>query len=282
MRKLSHRKKRNVGLVYEFLTREVSSAVVAGEPQRAAVALEIVAKHLGERSALYEELSLHRSVMESRGVSERLARRIVDELKTAGIRLATKSVIREQAKTDLIHEMNRRLGKDVFDRYRIPDYTAHASVNILMSRGLNSRIDEGVEVARVEDHLIEFLKSSPGAVAKYDADATMFAYKTAVGLFENEIGRELDDAQNSLLKEYTRVSLGGNRAPFVRTFEKQRDSLMRSLQQARLDETFQKDEEMAQKLDEAIRDLSALDANRGEEAVESLMLYHNLRREIES
>lgn len=282
MRKLSHRKKRNIGLVYEFLTREVTNAVVSGDPQRGAIALEIIAKHLGDGTVLHEELSLHRSVIESRGVSERLARKIVDELKVAGIRLASRSVIREQAKTALIHEMNRRLGQDVFDRFRIPDYTAHASIGILMSRGLNSRIDEGVEVARVEEHLLEFLTGRPDAAAKYDPHASMFAYKTAVGLFEKEIGRELSRPQMDLLHEYTRVTLGGNPAPFRRTFERQRAELTEALRVARVDEVFKSDNEMAKRLDEAIGELSRLNPDSGDAAIESLMLYHNLRQEIES
>jgi hypothetical protein len=282
MRKLSHNKKRNLGLVYEFLTREVSSSVVNGDRKRAADALGIISTHLAEGTALHEELSLHRSVMESRGVSEKLARRIVDELKSAGLRLAARSVIREKAKAELIHEMNRTLGRDVFDRYRIPEYTAHASVNILMSRGLNARLDESVEVARVEEHLVEFLSNKPAEAPRYDADATMFAYKTAVGLFEKEIGRDLDKPQAELLREFVRVELGGNPAPFKRTFDKQKADLASRLKAARIDEAFQADADMTSRLNEAIADMSGLSADSGEAAVEALMLYHNLRREIES
>lgn len=280
MKKLSHNKKRNVGLVYEFLTREVSAAVVAKDTPRAARALGVVADHLSEGSALVDELSLHRSVMGSRGVPERLARRIVDELKAAGIRMGSRRDVRDAAKSNLIHEMNRQLGRDIFDRYRIPDYTAHASISILMSRGIDSRLDEGVDVARVEDHLIEFLTAPAGAV-RFDRDANLLAYTKAVGLFEREYGGELDGDQGELLREYVKVSLGGNRAPFERTFERQRTNLRELLKFRRLDEAFRADTDMAGRLDEAIGDLDSLDSSV-DESVERLMLYHNLKREIES
>lgn len=281
MQKLRHNKKRNLGLVYEFLTREVSSALVAGDRGRAAKAMGIIAKHLSEGSELHEELSLHRQVIESRGVSERLARRIIDELKAAGIRFAARASRREIAKSALIHEMNRTFGKDVFDRYRIADYTAHASVNILMSRGMDARLDEAVDAARVEEHLLEFLTRKADGPIKFDRDASLYAYKTAVGLFEQEYGKELSAPQATLLKEYVRVSLGGNPAPFRRTFEKQRGELREVLRHCRVDEVFKSDTEMSARLDEAIAGLDALDSS-AEESVERLMLYHNLRKEIES
>lgn len=282
MRKLSHNKKRNVGLVYEFLSREVAAAVVAKDGTRAARALAVMEGHLSDGSTLFPELSLHRQVMVTRGVSERLARRIVDELKAAGIRSAPQRTLIESAKSDLIHEMNREVGRDIFDRYRIPDYTAHASVGILMGRGLGGPLDEGVELARVEDHLIGFLTSEAGAGVRYDPDASLYAYRTAVGLFEQQFGRELLPEQSELLREYVRVSLGGNPAPFERAFERQRRSLTEVLRARRADEVFKTDPEMAKRLDEALADLSALPVRSDDDSVERLMLYHNLQREIES
>lgn len=280
-RNLKHNKRRNVGLVYEFLTREVSSALVAGDRTRAAKAVEVIARHLSAGSALYEELSLHRQVMETRGVSERLAKKIIDELKAAGIKFAGNAARREAAKSALIHEMNKKFGQDIFDRYRIGDYTAHASINIIMSRGVGSRVDESIDAAKVEEHLTEFLTTKPSEASKFDRDASLYAYKTAVGLFEQEYGKELSDQQTALLREYVRVSLGGNPAPFHRTFEKQRNELREVLKHRRTDEVFKTDAEMMARLDEAIACIDSLDS-KNEESVERLMLYHNLRKEIES
>lgn len=282
MRKLSHNKKRTVGLVYEFLTREVTRSVVGRDSKQAAAACLVLSGHLSEGCALFPELSLHRQVISTRGVSERLARRVVDELKAAGIRSAARHQLIERSKSDLIHEMNRSLGKDIFDRYRIPDYTAHASVGILLARGLNGQLDEGIEIAKIEDHLIGYMMSEAVAGQRYDQDATLYAYRTAVGLFEQEFGRELSPLQSELLREYLRVSLGGNPAPFERTFERQRTSLREVLRARRSDGVFTGDVEMSRCLDEAISELSDLPARPTDESVERMMLFHNLQREIES
>jgi hypothetical protein len=282
MRKLSHNKRRNAGLVYEFLTREVTDAVVSRDSGRAASALALISGHLAEGRPLFPELSLHRQVMGTRGVSERLARRVVDELKAAGIRNSARRHIYESAKSDLIHEMNRSLGRSVFDRHRVPDYTAHASVGILLARGLSGTIDEGVEVAKVEDHLIGYMTSEGSDGPRFDPDASLYAYRTAVSLFEREFGRELSSPQAELLREYVRVSLGGNPAPFERTFERQRGALREVLRARRSDEAFVGDADMARRLDEAISELSVLAALPDDASVERLMLFHNLQREIES
>lgn len=282
MVKLRHNKRRNCGLVYEFLTRELSSAVVASNASRGADILGIISKYLGEGSILHEELGLHRQIMESRGVSERLARRIVDDMRAAGIRLSARGMIRDRAKTDMIHEINRSLGSELFDRHRIPDYTAHASVGIILSQGLGSRLDESVEVSKVQEHLMAFLMSKPSASVAYDPDATLYAYNAATKLFENEIGTELDERQSDLLREYVKVSLGGNPAPFERTFEKHRKALTEDLKFKRHDDVFKEDKSMGARLDEAIKELGSLKASVDDESVERLMLFHQLRREIES
>lgn len=282
MRKLSHNKKRNMGLVYEFLTREVTEAAVARDSSRGAAALAILSGHLSEGRPLHPELSLHRQVIGTRGVGQSLAQRIVDELKAAGIRSHSRRHLIEAAKSELIHEMNRTLGRDVFDRYRIPDYTAHASIGILLSRGLSGQLDEGIELARLEEHLVSYMTGGPVEGPRYDREATLYAYRTALGLFEQQVGRELSPPQSDLLREYVRVSLGGNPAPFERTFDRQRRSLREVLRARRSDEVFSSDAEMAGRLDEAIVGLDSLSASADDESVERLMLYHNLQREIES
>lgn len=282
MRKLSHNKKRNLSLVYEFLTREVSAATIDRDPGRAAEALDIIRSYLGEGCVLHEELMLQRNVMETRGVSRQLAQRIVDSLKASALRLSATAVLRERAKSEMIHEMNRRLGRDIFDRYRIPDYTAHASCNIVLSRGLGSRIEESVDAAKIEEHLVGYLMSPPSQPRRFDPNATMVAYNTAVGIFEKEIGHDLDSQQRDLIREYVRVSLGGSPEPLRRATARHRDRLRESLLAHRNDEAFKSDREMAARLDETIGELRTMEPGTDETLVERLILIHNVRKEIES
>lgn len=281
MSRLSHNKKRNLGLVYELLTREVAKATLdrsSGAANRAAEALDIIRTHLGPGSVLDEELGLHRAVMEARGSQGALARRIVDELRAAGLRLTGTAERREAAKTALIHEINRRLGQETFSN-RVADYTAHASVGIILARGLG-RLDEGVELARVEEHLVSFLEGQDRSGKALDPDATLHTYQTALRIFEEEYGATLTSGQADLLKENVRVALGGPREPLERLVTRQKTSIRNELRSALADDVFKSDEKMTVDLKEAIGQIDSVPAT--DEGVEQLMLYHNLLNEIKS
>lgn len=259
MSRLNHNKKRNVGLVYELLAREVAKATLdnsSKDARRAAEALDIIANHLGPKSVLEEELGLHRCVMEARGSAPALARRIVDELRAAGYRLAGKAEKREAAKTAMIHEINKRLGQETFDN-RVADYTAHASIGIILSRGLG-RLDEGVELARVEEHLVSFLTGQGDSFRAIDPDASLHTYQTALRIFEEEYGADLTKDQADLLRENVRVALGGPHEPLERMVTKQRGILRRKLSAAMLDEAFKSDEKMMEGLKEAWKNIDSV------------------------
>jgi hypothetical protein len=211
-----------------------------------------------------------------------MARRLVDAVKIAGIKRSSMRRLVEQAKTEMIHDINRRIGPQVFDQHRISDYTAHASVGIILSRGMTGAISEGIDMVKIEEHLTSFLMSSPGSTKPLDKSASLLAYKTALGLFESEYGKLLDDDQSELLREYVKVSMGGNVQPFVRTFEKQKKLIESQILKERNDQVFKEDSEMLLKLDEAVDSLRVLKAQPDVDTVERLMMFHELLREIRS
>ena len=277
-----HNKRRNVGLVYELLVREVTAAAVGGDRLRGGRAVGLIDRHMGPRSVLGPELAAHRAAFSQRGCGPAAARRIVDELRAAGIRLSAKQAIGERAKTALIHETNRLLGRDLFDRHRIPDYKVHASIGMVLARGIGRRLEEGLDMVQYEEALVTWLASPVQESRALDRDATALAYGTAVNLFEDELGRELTAGQRDLLRERVRTDLGGSSEPFRRLMEKQRDDLRRRFESARMDQAFLADSEMGVRLDEAIRELRGPTPEPTDESLERLLLMHEVRREIES
>lgn len=274
---LKHKKKRNVGLVYELLTREIADAVIAEDTSRATRALEMVEKHLG-RGPLNEELAVHHSVVNARGASERLARSVVDQLKAASVRFSVDKAKRDRLKTQMIHDLNRSFGDRLFER-RIPDYQVHASIGIMIERGLGL-VTEGVDAARIEDAVVSYLTTTDETRSGYDPDANAFAYNKAVELYQEEYGREMSKSQLELMREYVRVDLGGPEQQFRRVAERQRAALIEQLSSARHDEVFRDDKDMAKSLNEGLDALKKLTFDDRDSAVESLMAYHQLAEEI--
>ena len=58
-----HNKKRNVGLIHEQLVRHASEKIVDGHKKQAKIAINILDKHFGERSALQKEFRDRKSVV---------------------------------------------------------------------------------------------------------------------------------------------------------------------------------------------------------------------------
>lgn len=278
MGRLKHSKKRNVGLVYELLVRTAADAVIGNNPERAATALDIIGRHLSLGRPLRDDLDVHRSVMESRGVSASVARRIIDELRAAGIRLGARRG-GEVARTALIHEVNRRLGPTTWE-LRVKDYVAHASVGLVLARSLSGRLDEGPEYARVEEALARFLTTAEEAPVPADRDESRYAYDVARRLYQEGYGKELDVDQSELLREFIRWQFGGPVAPLERTVDRQRGVILDALRMHRSDEEFLKDGLMKDSLEAAILELSSPRPPVSEPLLERMMMLHDLRREV--
>lgn len=280
MATLNHNKRMNAGLLYEFLVRELSSAVISEQPGRAADVLSLIEGSFGPGTPLSDELAIHTTALESRGVPRSIAQRLVDEIRMAAVRLDRRSC--NTAKRHLLGEIRKLFGEGVFERHSIPDYKAHASIGIIVQNSGRRRIDEAAQMARVEEYLVEFIASKEPAPKRIEPEASTLAYKIAVESYEEEYGKVLDGQQSELLREHVRVSLGGKPVGAAKMIERHRKSILESLRKAPLMEGVSSDREMLKRLDEARRELEKLPTEVTPEIFERLMLFHDLRREIES
>ena len=78
-----HNKKRNVGLIHEQLVRYASEKIVDDERNIAENAINILNKHFSEGTELYKEFLLFNALVHTQVQSKNIARRIIDESKTA-------------------------------------------------------------------------------------------------------------------------------------------------------------------------------------------------------
>lgn len=269
----------NVGLVYEMLIRELSSALVDSKERNVTLVTSILERHFSEGSALLSELDIHKAVLERRGVNKKVARRIVDEIKLAGAKLNKSSI--SSAKHKLIREIDASLGEEFFSKHKINEYKAHASIHLLVQKGFDRRIEEGIELGGVEEYLEAFLTTEKSVSQFSDAPAKL-AYGIALEAYESEYGKSLDLQQKELLSEHVRVKLGAKPAGTKKMLEKHRKSLLTSFEKGMLLKETREDSEMREKLVETKEMLLNLDLQPTADVIEQMMLFHDLRREIES
>src|SRR6056297_1342856 len=98
MSRKSHNKKRNTGLLYEFLVRRISEALLEGDQKKSNIALKVIKKHFSkENSQLYKEFRLINSLMKTTVGSEHTAASIIKEAKRAAKSHNNKSLDREKS-----------------------------------------------------------------------------------------------------------------------------------------------------------------------------------------
>ena len=79
----SHNKKRNTGLIYEFLIRTISKALVENDKPQSSKALRIIKQNFKSGTELYKEFRLVNALMKTTVTSESVASSIISEAKMA-------------------------------------------------------------------------------------------------------------------------------------------------------------------------------------------------------
>ena len=110
--KLKHNKKRNTAFVYEALIRELTESVVKHNKNKQNKIVSIIREHFGKNSVLNEELSLYKSIYETRHIEKHLAEKIVVEVKQRYSNLDKKNIFKEQSV--LINKINKGLSRKIF------------------------------------------------------------------------------------------------------------------------------------------------------------------------
>ncbi len=141
-----HNKRRNVGLVYEFIVRHIIDSVLKEDNKSTTAAVDIIKRRFHPGTELYREWRLFNAVIKTQGVDETMANAIIRETRDAVRRYDRIKLDRE--KSQLIHEVNHNLGQDVYGR-GVPDYTTYATVQTLF----NDWRETGVpNISRIADY----------------------------------------------------------------------------------------------------------------------------------
>ena len=122
----AHNKKRNAGLLYEFLVLNISKALVDGDQKKSGVALKVIKRHFKPGTELYKEFRLIRSLVQTTVSSEQVAASIIQEAKAAARSYDIRTLDRE--KSLLISTINRAIGDENFFDAQVNEYKIYATI----------------------------------------------------------------------------------------------------------------------------------------------------------
>jgi len=211
----SHNKKRNVGLVYEFLVRYISKALVEGRSDSAQRAVAILNRRFKPGTQLYKEFRLFNSLLVTHVSSANVVNTIITEARQATRRLNMRSLDNE--KSALIREINHSLQDPNFFNQKISDYRTYATIQTLLNDWRSGDDIDISKMATLEDNLTEWIMTERAATEDIQSQKSSDVNDMVVSIMSEKISKKyqgvLSDEQQALIKEY--VISAGSESPVL-------------------------------------------------------------------
>jgi hypothetical protein len=196
-----HSKKRNVGLIYEFLIRYISKYLVENDDKKAATTLNILKQRYRKGSELHREFRLFNALISSNASSVGVASTILREAKKAVIEHDYSRLDKE--KSLLIRDINHGLNDPEFYRQSIPEYKMYATVQTLMNDWRSPSMSNMVRVAEYEDKVVRWLtREQP---ERQDESRFENVDSFVVKLMTERLNRKYNDTLNEKQNEIIRL-----------------------------------------------------------------------------
>lgn len=199
-KKMKHNKKRNTAFLYEALVKELTKTVVEKDNSRKNIIVSILKEHFAKGTILHAELSLYRSINETREMERKLAEKILIESKFAYDSLPKKQIFVQQSK--VINDINKKLSPDVFSNF-VPNYKDLATISQMFNGPMPIK-----ERVLLEEAIIENMCRQEETKQEM-VPVDNLVYKTFIKKFNDKYVDSLLKEQKDLLTNYV-VSFSDN------------------------------------------------------------------------
>jgi len=200
----SHNKKRNIGIIYELLLRNITSSLVAKRVDEAQRTLDLLSSRFNKDSELYREFRLFNALANASVSDTAIAAGILAEAKKAARRCDIKKLNHE--KSMLIREINHTLRDDSFYRRKIKNYRDYATIQTLLN---DWRAGDSADLSRVikyESQVIQRLlesKPEPEDISRSsNPDIDNLVVKIMTEKLNNKYGDSLSESQKDIIRTY--------------------------------------------------------------------------------
>jgi len=215
----SHNKKRNTGIIYEQLLREMSSAMVANDLPRVKKVSNIIKKHFKPGTQLYREFRLFTALLKTNAKSEMSARRILGEAKNIASSINANELRGE--KNLLIKELNQEYNGSIFE-YRIPTYKLCATIQTLVNDWRSKEPSDISKIVEYEEKLIDWILQEKNEIQEplqYE-NVDELVYKIMRTKFNEKYSNVLSNDQSEIIREYVFSSESGNQEKLLEVINK--------------------------------------------------------------
>jgi hypothetical protein len=204
----AHQKKRNTGLLYEFLVRTISRALVEGDTKKSNTALKILRKYFKPGTELYKEFRLINALIKTTVSSGTVAASIMSEAKAAARRHDEKVLDRE--KSLLIKSINHGLNDENFYDQQVNEYRMYATIQTLINDWRSP--DKDLErLAKYEDSvstwlITEKVELKDQTISEESPGTSRLLMKVMMKKLNEKYSGMLNNDQRGLIRAYAFAS----------------------------------------------------------------------------
>ena len=199
--KIKHSKYKNTGILFELLTRQLTSDTIAGNDQKALIFLK---KHFNTQTELLKEYKIYHTLATQKYKKDSQATILINTLLEAHSKLNKGQLRRE--KYNLIKEIKNNYDVNDFFKAKITDYKIMASIFNLIENKKASPLSIVNSKVTLLEHIITVKKTVKqdkvmGEFNIQDKNGRLLTYKILLEKF-NDKYKGLEDNQKTLLREY--------------------------------------------------------------------------------
>jgi hypothetical protein len=276
----THNKKRNSCLIYEFLVRHISTALVNDDKKSSNAALRILKQYYRPGTELYKEFRLLNALATTSVSSEAVAVSILSEAKSAARSHDVRQLDAE--KTALIHSINRSISDVDFYDQPISEYKTLATTQSLINFWRMPNHDFLDKQAQYEDTVLRHLVTQKEVrdaqkLNEESIGTNRLLFKVLLRKINDKYSGTLTTEQKSLLKAYAFSEANGDDT-IVKKMTEIKSDLLNSLDQQLLKENS--NSYMSKKLREVRDEVLTTSVSPTDDNITKFMLFTKLKTEI--
>lgn len=280
----THNKKRNTALLYEFLIRTISSALVENDKRKSSVALKILRRYFKPGTQLYKEFRIFNALIKTTVSSDSVATSILKEARTAIEALDYETLDKE--KSLLIRNINHVIKDENFYDQPVAEYRLYASIQTLFNEWRKpAGSTDIVSLANYENQLREWLitekKKEDHTLIDETPGTTRLLMKVMMKKLNEKYSSSLNDDQREIIKAYAFSTANEDQTTIKKKLEEVRHGLLEAIDSymtQKQDNTFVINKLQNTKSKILSESFDAVD----DDTVSKFMLYSNLRHELTS
>lgn len=276
MKKIKHSKYKNTGMLFELLTRQITSEIISGNES---IGTQILKTFFNKNTELFKEYGLYKTLSEERLSSEAKSNMLIEAVLKARTKI-NKPKLREE-KYKLIKAISENFDIDSFFQTKVQNYKLLASIYKIFEY---TEIDNPSEITRSKFTIIENMTGDSkkmvidemNSIYKEPKEIRLMSYKILVEKFNHKY-EDLSQEQKAVLREYIgNVSNTNNLKLFLQKEAKRVKTILEQKSKKINDKTLKI------KLSEVISLLETYDTIKtvDETHISALMRYYNLINDL--